>query len=118
MSRAKLVDYYIEKSKHPDFEIDHIRKELKNRNLPEKEIRVIVRLVDDALQHEMYTKTNNNKAREITVAGIFLMALGAGITIATYTNLIPSGTSYLIVYGPFFVGLSLFLGGLASKKEP
>ena len=45
MSRAKLVDHYISRSREPGFEIDQIRKELAAHQIDEEEIKVIVRLV-------------------------------------------------------------------------
>ena len=44
MSRAKLVDFYIEKSSEKEFEIDQIRKELEARDIPNEDIKAI----DDA----------------------------------------------------------------------
>ncbi len=117
MSRAGLVDYYLEKSKQEGFEIDQVRKELESKEVPEKEIRVIVKLVDSEIQKRALIKTSRNKSREFVVIGAALTIIGAGITIGTYTGIIPSGNSYLIVYGPLIVGISLLLGGWMESKK-
>ena len=117
MSRAKLIDYYIEQSQNPDFQIDQIRKELEPKNIPDEEIRIIVRLVDNEMQKKALTKSSNSKGNEIVIAGAVLTFVGAGITIGTYTGLIDMGNSFLIVYGPFFGGLSLLFTGLAQRKR-
>jgi len=117
MSRAKLVDYYIEKSKEPDFRISQVRKELEARNIPDEEIKAIVRLVDHSMQMDALTKSSNKRANEFIIAGAILTLVGAGVTIGTYTGLIDMGNSFLIVYGPFFGGLSILLGGVAMKRK-
>lgn len=116
MSRAKLVDYYIEKSRQEGFEIDQIRKELEGRGIPDEEIRAIIRLVDNQLQNELLTKSDNSKSNELFWAGLVIAIIGAAITIGTYTGVIYMGDSFLFVYGPLFGGLSLMFGGWAKRR--
>ena len=92
--------------------MDRIRKELN----PEEEIKAIVRLVDNQIQRELFIKSSKLKSKEILWAGTVLTIIGAGITLGTHTGLIPMGDSFLIVYGPFFAGLSLMAGGLAKNR--
>ncbi|WP_420387404.1 hypothetical protein [Roseivirga sp.] len=115
MSRAKLIDHYLEQARQPDFEIDQIRKELDGK-VPEEDIRAIVRVIDSSLQTNAFKKTNNGKASELVIAGLILTLVGAGITVGTYTGLINMGDSFLIVYGPFFGGLSLLITGMTQRK--
>ncbi|KYG82310.1 hypothetical protein [Roseivirga echinicomitans] len=117
MSRAKLIDYYIEKSQSPDFQIDQIRKELEPNNIPEEDIRAIVKLVDNHILNSAFTKNSKNRSTELIIAGAILALLGAGVTIATYTGLINLGDNFLVVYGPFFGGVSMLFGGLAQRKN-
>jgi len=117
MSRSGMVDYYLEKSKNPEFQIDQIRKELEENNVPEEEIRVIVRLVDNDIQKRALVGESNSKSSEIMIAGIILTIVGSGITLGTYTGLIDMGNSFLIVYGPFFAGLSMYFAGLAQRRK-
>lgn len=117
MSRAKLIDYYIEKSQSQDFQIDQIRKELEPNNIPEEDIRAIVKLVDNHILNSAFTKNSKNKSTELIIAGTILALLGVGVTIATYTGLINLGDNFLVVYGPFFGGVSMIFGGLAQRKN-
>lgn len=117
MSRAKMVDYFLEKSKEPNFQIDQVRKELEKNNIPEEEIKVIVRLVDNELQAKELIGSSNNKANELIIGGALLTIIGAGITIGTYTGIIDMGNSFLIVYGPFFGGIGMLLGGWAQRRK-
>ncbi len=117
MSRAKIVDYYIQKLDNKDFEIYDVRKELEKNNVGEEEIKVIVRLVDNELQRHLRTKTNNDRSNDWVWIGSILTVVGAGVTIATYTGIINMGNSFLIVYGPFLGGLSILLGGIARRRS-
>ncbi|KOF04294.1 hypothetical protein OB69_01875 [Roseivirga seohaensis subsp. aquiponti] len=117
MSRAKLIDYYIEKSQSPDFQIDQIRKELEPNNIPEEDIRAIVRLVDNHILNSAFTKNSKNRSSELIIAGAILALLGVGVTIATFTGFINLGDNFLVVYGPFFGGVSMIFGGLAQRKN-
>ncbi|MEQ9304280.1 MAG: hypothetical protein RJQ14_10225 [Marinoscillum sp.] len=116
MSRAKLIDYYIAESRNPNFQIDQIRKDLEKKGIADKEIKVIVRLVDNAIQNAALHKTTRNRSNELLIAGGVLTLIGAGITVGTYTGLINMGDSFLVVYGPFLGGASMVLGGLTRKR--
>lgn len=117
MDRAKIVDYYIQKIENKDFEIYQVREELTKNNFEEEEIKIIVRLVDNELQRRLRTKASDSNSNELIWIGATLTAIGAGVTIATYTGIIDMGNSFLITYGPFLGGLSILLGGFAKKKK-
>ena len=117
MDRAKLVDFYLAKIHDKDFEIYQVRQELEKHNIDEDEIKVIVRIVDNAHQKLVLAKAGNTRANEIIWIGLVSMIAGAGITLATYLRIIDMGNSFLIVYGPFFFGLSLLSVGLARRKK-
>ena len=117
MSRAKLVDHYINRSREPGFEIDQIRKELAAHQIDEEEIKVIVRLVDNELQSRALRKSSNKKSGELVWFGAVLALVGALITVGTFTGFLPMEDSFLLVYGPFFGGLSMLLAGLAQRKK-
>lgn len=117
MSRAKLIDYYLEKSHDNSFEIDQIRKELEAKNIPDEDIRAIVRVVDNDIQTRALVKTGNSYAKQMTIAGAVLTAMGASLTVLTYTGAIDMGNSFLVLYGPFFAGLSMMFGGLARMRK-
>ncbi|WP_462253886.1 hypothetical protein [Ekhidna sp.] len=117
MSRAGLVDHYIKESAKPEFEIDQIRKELEPKGVPEEDIRAIVRLVDNDMQKRELNKSSRNKSKEYIRIGAVLTFTGLSITIGTYTGAIAMGNSFMLMYGPIVVGISLMIGGwLESKK--
>lgn len=117
MSRAKIIDYYLEKLRTPGFEFHQIRQELEANNVDEEEIRAIVRVIDNELQRQTITKSENNYSKELIWAGAVVTILGAFITIGTYTGIINSGNSYIIAYGPFLGGLSILFTGLAKRRN-
>lgn len=117
MSRAKLIDYYVEKSLDSDFEIDQIRKELSAKNIDDEEISIIVRIVDNEVQKRVITNSSGKKSNELVYVGLFLTVIGAGVTIGTYAGWFNTGNSFVIAYGPFLGGISIFLTGLNKSKH-
>ena len=117
MSRAGLIDYYIQKSYEPDFEIDQIRKELEAKGVDEEEIRVIVRLVDNDMQKRELNHSHTNRSKEYIAIGAFLTFAGLSITIGTYTGVIDMGNSFLLLYGPIIGGISLMLKGWTESRN-
>ena len=117
MERAKLVDYFLAKIHDKDFEIYQVRQELEKHNIDEDEIKVIVRIVDNAHQRLSLTKAGNSKANELIWIGLVITIVSAGVTIGTYLGIINMGNSFLIAYGPFFGGLGILFTGLAKKKR-
>ena len=117
MSRAGLVDYYLKESLKPDFEIDQIRKELEPKGVSEDDIQAIVRLVDNDIQRRELNKSSRNKSKEYIGVGALLTIVGLVITIGTYTGTIAMGNSFLLMYGPIIVGLSLMIGGWVESNK-
>jgi hypothetical protein len=117
MSRAKIIDFYLEKAQHEGFEIDEIRRDLQTKNFDEEEIKVIVRLVDNEMQRRMFHKTEGKKSNHLISIGWIVTAIGACITVGTYTGLINTGHYFILAYGPFLSGLSILVTGLAKRKS-
>jgi hypothetical protein len=115
--RAKIIDYYFQRINNKDFEISEVRRDLEKNNYDEDEIRIIVKLVDNELQRRNLLYTNNRKANDLIYIGGTVTMIGIIITVGTYTGLIEMGNSFLIVYGPFFGGLSILLTGLAKRQR-
>ncbi|HEX5168089.1 MAG TPA: hypothetical protein VFW11_02875 [Cyclobacteriaceae bacterium] len=116
MDRAKIVDFYLQKLENKDFEIYQVREELVKNNIDEDEIKIIVKLVDNELQQRLRANAVGESSNELVWIGSILTAVGAGVTIATYTGAIDMGNSFLLTYGPFLGGLSILFGGIAKKK--
>lgn len=117
MDRAKLVDYFLAKIHDKDFEIYQVRQELEKHNIEEDEIKVIVKIVDNAHQRLSLTKAGNSKANELIWIGLVVTIVSAGVTIGTFLGIINMGNSFLIAYGPFLGGIALLFTGLAKKKR-
>jgi hypothetical protein len=117
MSRAKIIDYYLEKAQNEGFEIDEIKRDLSKNNVDEEEIKVIVRLVDNEMQRRMSRNAETKKSNNLVSIGLIVTAIGAAITLGTFTGMINTGRSFIIAYGPFLAGLSILAGGLAKRKS-
>lgn len=115
--RAKIVNYYLQKIKDKDFEILDVRRDLERNSFDEEEIKIIVRLVDSELQRKLLTAEDNKKAIDLVLVGGVITLVGLIITVGTYTGVINMGGSFLIVYGPFFGGLSILFAGLAKRRS-
>lgn len=63
------MDFYLEKSKEPNFELDQVRKELEKNDIADEEIKIIVKLVDSELQKRALIGSTNSKSNELMIAG-------------------------------------------------
>ena len=113
--RAKIVDFYLEKISDKNFEISEVRNDLERNNFDEEEIKIIVRIVDNALQRSLLEETSSRKSKNLVYVGAVITLIGLFITVGTYTGLIRMGNSFLIAYGPLLGGFSILLVGLAKK---
>lgn len=117
MTRAQYVEYYTKKSQDQDFEFDQIRSELESQNLPEQEVDLIIRLVDNAIQHRAISKTNKNRSRELTAVGTILTLIGAGITLGSLFGILDLGGSIIITFGPLGAGATLLGAGRITSRR-
>jgi hypothetical protein len=112
-----MVDYFIGKiNDEKDFDISSVRKEMEQNNVPEDEIKIVVRLVDNELQRRITTKTTNTQSNELIWIGAAVTLVGAGITLGSYFGILDTGNSLIIAYGPFLSGIGILLAGLARKR--
>lgn len=107
-----MVDYFISRLDSKDFTILEVRQELEKNKIPEEEIRIVVKLVDNELHRRISLKSKNYKSKPILWVGASITGLGILITAGTYFNLIDTGDFYVIAYGPILGGLSIFAYGL------
>ena len=118
MSRAKIVDHYIEQSLQDRFQIDQVRKELEANNVNGEEISIIVKLVDNDIQKRAVLKTSSKRANQLITAGLILTLAGIVlIAIGVLNGQIFTGGSIYIVYGPLFAGISMLVTGITQKKK-
>lgn len=118
MDRAKIIDFYLKKIRLDQFDFYAARQEMKKNNIEEEEIKAIMRILDNEIQKRVILEHQNRSAKNIMAVGIVLAAIGAVITIGTYTGIIPmGGNSFLLAYGPFLAGLSILFSGLAKRRK-
>lgn len=116
MSRAKIIDYYLDKLSRQGFELHQVRQELEANKVDEEEIKAIVRIIDNELRRKALSETATRKGNELVWMGAIIAGLGALVTIGTYLGLINTGNYFIIAYGPFFAGVSVLLTGLAKRR--
>lgn len=117
MERAKIIEYYLQKINDKDFDLYEVRKELEKNGLEEEDIRIIVQQVDREIHRRLLQGSHRDKSKEMIGIGAVLTFVGASITIGTYTGILNTGDSFLIVYGPVVAGISILVGGLSLRKK-
>jgi hypothetical protein len=117
MSRAKMVDYYLNRIQAGELEIIQVRQELESHNVPEEEIRIIVRLVDNGVQRQLKVNQNNSAQASLLWAGTVLTGAALLVMAGTYTGIIPMGRYFLLPYGAVLSGVSMVITGLAKRRR-
>lgn len=105
MTRAEIIDHYLQKATERNFDISIIRKELEQAGVEDEEIKTIVRIVDNELQRNAIVGERETQLAHLTAVGAVVMIIGAAVTILTYTGVLGDGTSYFFAYGPLLGGL-------------
>ncbi len=112
----ELIKYYLAEKRNGK-EFTEIRKELEEKKVEEKIIKLIIRSIDNNILKEETSKVANLKAREVIVIGIVLTLIGIFITMGTYSGVIQMGDSFLFAYGPVFGGIAILLIGLNMRRK-
>lgn len=73
MDRSKMIDYFLNKIERREIELDGIRKEMEKNNLPEEDIRAVVRAVDSELRNHLGHQSHQNRARQLKIMGVSLL---------------------------------------------
>lgn len=107
--------YYSEKKQGKNY--SNIRKELQNKNINSDAISYIIKKIDNMILEDEQIKLKKQKAWEIIGAGIVFSIAGLGITIGSFTGVINTSNSILIVYGPVFSGLSVLYFGIKKLQN-
>lgn len=117
MDRKQRIEYYLQKLSDKHFQIYDVRVELEQQNVPEEEIKAIVRAVDEELQKQLLAKNQRDSAGDIIRIGIIFMIIGVLIAITTWTGIISLGGMLFLTYGLFIGGLSMVLVGWMKRKK-
>lgn len=117
MERAKVINYYLQKVNDKNFDLYDVRKELEKNNIEDDEIRIIVRLLDNEIQRRLLQGAHRDKSKEIIGIGAVLTLGVLAFTIGTFTGILNTGDSFLIVYGPVVAGILILVGGFSLRKK-
>jgi hypothetical protein len=116
MDQNKMINYFIEKIERKEMEIDGIRKEMEKNNLPEEDIRAVVRAVDSELRNHISYQSHQNRGRQLKILGVIIASIGILLTVGTYTSVLPSGNSFFILYGPVIAGIGIYYKGRMMQR--
>jgi hypothetical protein len=119
MTNEGLIENFVNRIKVGEISFDQVRTELEAKGLDEQIIKVIVRHVDNEVQHGLISSSKRRTVDQYIFVGISATAIGFVLTVGSFAGLFTYGNSYLIVvaYGPLFGGLALLFVGLRSKKR-
>lgn len=117
MTTSELVGYFVDKVQSGEITFDKVRPELVQRGIAENDIKTIVRQVDEELQNQVLS--GSSSYNQLVVVGIAVTLVGIVITVASYTGLFSSTSSYVIViaYGPVLAGIAMIFAGLRRGKR-
>ncbi len=110
----EIIKRYIEKSTHKNFQINQVRKELEARDIPEAEIRAIVKSVDYEVQKNAVAKSTLNGGNELVLVGVISIVIGVGVL--AYFLIWGGGLIWIFIF-LITGGISLVMAGLAKKKK-
>ena len=86
-----------------------IRKQLQSKNIPEHEIKEIIRVIDNYVMNQALAKATTTKIKEIYWVGVALTSIGVTITFGSLLGILSTGNSFIIAYGPLLGGLSTII---------
>lgn len=112
----ELYDYLLQQKRN-GMSFSEIRRLLKEKQLDEETIAVIIRNIDKQVLRDEGLKHQRQKARELIGIGLFIVAAGLVVTVGTYTGFIKMGHSFMLAHGPVLGGLGVFFAGLGKYRK-
>ena len=117
MDRDRIVEHYKILSQNKGFEIDQVRKDLALNNVPENEIRAIVRLVDEHVRTQALKKSSQLRGTQLIIAGVILTLIGLLIFVITQFGYLDVVDGVVFIYGPVTSGVALLVTGFAKRRQ-
>lgn len=117
VNRDSLVDEFLQKINEKDLEIDQIRKILEKEHYSEDDIKQIIHRIDEKLQKQAVFKTSKKRSGQLIWIGLILMFIGVFITTGTYYGWINMGDYFMVMYGPFIAGVSVYVMGRIMQNR-
>jgi hypothetical protein len=106
MNKEELIRICLTKAEE-GMNIYDIRKWLQYKNVPEEDIKGIIRVVDNYVLSKALTNSHRAKTNELLWVGIILTVIGLIITFGSLLGIINTGDSFILAYGPLLGGLSI-----------
>lgn len=116
MSRARIIDLYMEESKRPGFHLDLIRKDMESKGLPDDEAKAIVRFIDAKIKEEARIRAANNRANSILLFGTIILLFSLIVSFLSYKDFLIKSDYSIIMYIPFILGIAMVIKGILAKK--
>lgn len=117
MNRSQYIEHFIGRLNEKDFTILTVRKELQQKGLEEPEIKAIVRAVDEEMQRQLTEQPTDKQVKMLVYVGAVLIVIGIGVYLLSSVGIIDTGQSYVVTYGPIFVGMAMCIGGMRRLKK-
>lgn len=96
-----------------------IRAELKASGMPEEEISLLIRKVDEKVLADTIAEGKPDKVQQWYRGGKILAVAGLALSIVFNVGLILQNLPPLVVYAPFIAGILLmFYGRLLQRRQP
>ena len=98
-----------------------MRKEMEKNGLTERDIRIVIRMVDDSIQRQAATQSKRawteSSGMGFVVIGTAICAFGTFMTLGTYFGIIDTGNSFVIAYGAILGGLATLFYGISQRNK-
>jgi hypothetical protein len=118
MTIQERVDYFVDQVAGGQLAFDQVRGQLESEGLPEQEIKMIVRQVDDEVQGRLLGQSKKSGFNQMIFVGLFLALIGLILTIGSLVGFLSKGIDMAIfAYGPLFAGLVILFAGIRRKKR-
>lgn len=110
-----IIEYLEKKRKGMDY--TQIRKELRNKEITDNDIKKIIQEIDDKILEDEFEKTQTGSRNKMQIMGWLFTAIGVIFILGRHTNITFFYDNYLLSYGSLIVGLTLLFYGYIKKRK-
>lgn len=115
MTRNELIEHYHHEVKN-GMSFETVRNQLSQLNFPPKEIKIIIREIDNSLIYNDFKKQDKSSRNEFFWIGIFLTSLGLLITISTFLGVLNLGDQFIVAHGPVIAGIITIIYSKSARR--
>lgn len=102
--RARTTDHYIEEVRAGRMEMADIRPRLEAEGVPDEEIGIVFRLVDNEVLKGVHKQASSTHHRNLLYSGLALCGFGLLVTLGTYFSAFDLKGYTIVAYGPVIGG--------------